>query len=268
MSTTGEDLVFHCSGCGRCCNSPPRATLAELLHHERRFIGCLTIGVASAQETAGTHGLRGGRRLRLGTRAWGYPSLGRCPALYDDGRCAVHDERKPAVCCAVPLDPALPDGLQPLVLTRRRAEAAFMGADCLRPGPAAVPWRPLLDGAMVVDPAYRASLVAARRSTEEDQRDWGDAVFALLAGELERQPGRLAQAAAGELTLPLTPVFAVLDGRGEASGRHRRYAEAQLALIEASVAEALRRRRTADRPHTEELRRFRAHYEGYLAATA
>ena len=40
-----ERVGFRCSACGRCCNSPPAMTLDELFHHERRFIGCLTVRI-------------------------------------------------------------------------------------------------------------------------------------------------------------------------------------------------------------------------------
>jgi hypothetical protein len=44
MAAPGTDTwSFHCSACGKCCNSPPPMSVPELFYHQRRFIGCLTV---------------------------------------------------------------------------------------------------------------------------------------------------------------------------------------------------------------------------------
>lgn len=281
-----ERYAFRCSACGKCCNSPPAMTLDELFHHERRFIGCLTVqeapaplpagarlgGVAIPEATAAewrqlhealcvTHA---GRPLRLATRAYDYPSLGRCPALQDDGACAIHHDRKPGMCQAVPLEPELPDGLQRIVLHRRTAEAAYFGAACLQTdGPEA---DALVAGERVVASAGRQALDRQRRQRMEEAQDWGRPLAARLAPALAAAlQGR--SLSAGHLTLSLVPVLALRSARSaQARRRCIDYARAQVELIDAGVDAALVRRDKADRAVTTELRRFAAQYRAFAAA--
>ncbi|REE22393.1 hypothetical protein B0G71_5603 [Paraburkholderia sp. BL27I4N3] len=149
---------FACTACGKCCNSPPAMALPELFRHRDRFIGCLAIGRAPRR--------RVGERLRVGqreavldeadiaafdsiadrllyrtgdifsimTQGYDYPSLARCPALADDGRCTLHLNDKPVTCEVVPLDPLVPDTLQHLLLAGRNQSAAYLGTDCIQEG--------------------------------------------------------------------------------------------------------------------------------------
>ncbi len=216
----------------------------------------------------------GGNRCRAAcgcgsARALGTP-LARPPALRDEGLCAVHDDRKPAMCRAVPLDPTLPDGLQRVVLTRRRAEAALIGTDCLRSGDADEWSKPLIEGDQIVDPACRGAAMRVRRDLGDVVQGWGRGVFAVLASELDRQHAIRAQLAAGKLTLRLSPVLVALEEeRAAERGRDRRHAEApiaQIALIDASIASAIQGRRPGDRVHANERHRLRARDGDDLAA--
>ena len=283
-----ERYGFRCSGCGKCCNSPPAMTLDELFHHERRFIGCLTlrqapeplragaridgveVSAATAGEARALHDAlgfpHGGRRWRVAARAYDYPSLGRCPALRDDGLCAIHDDRKPGQCDVVPLEPELPDGLQRIVLHRRASEAAYFGAACIEAE--AAPADALVDGERVVHPAYHEALARQRRRLVDEVEDWGHRLAAQLVPSLDAtRRGR--SLAAGHLTLSMLPVLGLLASRS--AGQSRRcadYARAQIELIEASIHAALRRGDRADRPVTQELRRFAQHYRGFVATAA
>ena len=276
---------FRCSACGKCCNSPPVMTLDELFHHERRFVGCLTLrqapepvragaridGVevppATAGEARALHEAlgfaHGGVRWRVASRAYDYPSLGRCPALRDDGLCGVHDDRKPGLCGVVPLEPELPDGLQRIVLHRRASEAAYFGAACIRAEGAETD--ALVVGERVVDAVYRQALARQRRRLVDEAEDWGHSLAAALVPVLGAAP-RGRSLAAGHLTLSLLPVLDVLSSRSaEQSRRCVRYARAQLELIDASIDRARARGHRADRPVTQELRRFAQHYRAFVA---
>lgn len=302
-AAAGSVVSFRCSACGKCCNTPPALTVPELFHHERLFVGCLSVrrlprhrlggrltagdavhelsaaDVEQADRLAGEllfeprlASQRGfgaqPPRFALATQGLDYPSLGACPARLADGRCGIHDDRKPGICGSVPLDPLQPDRLQHVVLLHRRAEAAYLGADCIaagrRDGHAA-----LTAGGEVVDVDYRGHLGRQRRALAAEKATWGDAVFALLERDLLADEAQARRAPAdGYLTLSLVPVLAVLATRSAACrARCARYATSQIALIDHKVGQALRRRREQDRAVTRELRAFSQAYERFVAAT-
>ncbi len=275
---------FHCSACGRCCNSPPQLTLAELFRHQNRFIGCLGLrrvrplrvgdnvaaggvslraGEADANDFTALAARQGyalpdGDFLMLATQGIDYPSLARCPARGDDQRCQIHAQR-PSTCAMVPLDAWTPDGLQQVVLADRRGGAGYIGADCIvsepRDGHAV-----LVDGPRVVDAGFAAALTRRRDDEAREKLVWGEAVFRLLAPELLGPAGGIAAVPrAGTRTLALVPALAVLAAASTPSRlRCLAFIDAQLALIQARTAEALARRRLEDRPTTQTLRGFAA----------
>ena len=242
-------MSFRCTACGRCCNSPPALTLAELFAHEGRFVGCLAVSRAPDGTPV------------FATQAHDYPSLGRCPALAEDGRCAIHDAGKPGMCRVVPLDPCRPEAAQPVLLRRRLAEAAWLQADCLVDGPRAGHAALVDDDGRIADPAYRADWQAQRAALADEGPAWRDELAAWLAPELARLP---PPAPGAWRALSLVPVLAVRARRSpQEAARGRRYAAAQAALIEANVARAIARRDARDRPFTAELRRFAAQYRAW-----
>ena len=245
-------MSLRCTACGRCCNSPPALTLAELFAHEALFVGCLAVSRAADGTPV------------FATQAHDYPSLARCPALADDGRCDIHETGKPGMCRVVPLDPRLPEAAQPVLLRRRFAEAAWMQADCLADG-AREGHAPLLDdGGRIADGGYRADWLAHRAALADEGPAWRDELAAWLAPELARMPLR---APGGWLALSLVPVLAVRARRSpEEAARGRRYAGAQATLIDVTVARAIARRDVRDRPFTAELRRFGDHYRAWAGA--
>ncbi|MDH6152183.1 MULTISPECIES: hypothetical protein [Paraburkholderia] len=133
-------------------------TLAELFRHRNRFIGCLAIGrvarrrsgerlrvgrheavldeadCAEFEALADTLLYRAGDTFSIVAQGFDYPSLARCPALADDGRCAIHLQGKPLTCEVVPLDPLVPDSLQHLVLAERGDSAVYVGSACIQEG--------------------------------------------------------------------------------------------------------------------------------------
>lgn len=107
----------------RCADDPPRA---EAANGERWRAGGREYAL-DAEDVAASDALSarlfhrtggaGSEWIALTLQGYDYPSLGRCAALTDDGRCSVHAD-KPSICSAVPLDPMLPDRLQSRVLPR------------------------------------------------------------------------------------------------------------------------------------------------------
>jgi Fe-S-cluster containining protein len=281
-TTDGDTIGFHCTACGKCCNSAPAMSMPELLRHRGRFIGSLAVGRVRSGAAAATEAAAelaalqdaifhrdgdrpGAGHVSLVTQAFDYPSLARCPALGADGGCGVHGPDKPAMCRVVPLDPYLSDSLQAGVLLERRASGPYLdaraGTSCIAaPGPDALaaPYRPLVMARRVAAPDYAADLARRRADLVDDKARWGNAVFRMLRGELARTP---AAHAGGYRVLPLVPVLAVLAAESPTMRAECvDYIDAQLALIETEVGAALARRRPEDRTATAELRGFAAAY--------
>ena len=284
-------ISFNCSACGKCCNSPPAMTLAELFQHAATFLGCLTIGkvkrlhagariaagdgfhVLDAPDAQALSALRTallydadplGRSeyvFSIGIQGLDYPSAQRCPALSDEGLCRIHDQGKPAMCSVVPLDPLLPDRLQHSVLRSRLASASFIGAQCLQEGEQPG-FAPLVRFDRVVDQAYEHDLSRRRDDLARERANWGNGVFALLKKELFDGRGDARQIPVdGYLSLPLAPVLAIVASADEASRlRCAAFIDSQLALIDAMIAAAMARKVSTDRATTAQLRTYAQAY--------
>jgi Fe-S-cluster containining protein len=233
---------FHCSACGKCCNSAPELSVPELFRHQGTFLGKLAVRRVSRFTPAGAVLPDAPSDWLLVTHGWTDERLGRCPALDAEGRCGLHGEQKPSTCLVVPLDPLVPDGAQARVLAERAREAAYFGAGCLRDGPRPG-FRPLVRRLRVVDPDMQAALARRRRELVLEKRHWGGAAFRLLEPQLFADPAALERIPPnGFLSLSIAPVVMVL---AEVSPRCRarclEYVEAQLELAtRAGVEEAVR----------------------------
>ncbi|CAB3753389.1 flagellin N-methylase [Burkholderia puraquae] len=283
-----DTYLLACNACGRCCNSAPTLSLRELFRHRHRFVGALTIRRVPKRRI-GERWRAGGREhaldaddvaafdalaerlfhrtggmgtewIALTLQGYDYPSLGRCAALADDGRCGVHAD-KPSICSAVPLDPTLPDRLQSRVLAARRDDAGWLGANCIvevenaqSSDVASFPV-PLVTAGQVAD---RAALDAYRDALVFERAVWRDAVFASLTDggqDVRHALSRLAPG--GYLTVSIVPVLlAVATVSVHCRALCISFVDAQLALIGANIEAALARRRADDRPATHELRGF------------
>ncbi|ASW02931.1 hypothetical protein CJU94_25330 [Paraburkholderia aromaticivorans] len=276
---------FACTGCGKCCNSPPTMSLPELFCHRGRFIGCLAIGrvprrrigdrvrawghetvldaadIAAFDSIAHTLLYRAGDTFSIMSQGYDYPSLARCPALAEDGRCAIHLSGKPLTCEVVPLDPLVPDQLQHLVLAGRNQSASYIGANCIQEGERTDATLMIAQGE-IKDANARDALARRRRELEREREVWGHAVFESLRKDLFESPAALARIAPGGfLTISIVPALLAVAGM---SAHCRQlclnYIDSQLALIDRSIAQALLRRRLEDRPVTQELRGFAQAY--------
>lgn len=239
-----DSWFFGCSACGKCCNSAPRLRVPELFHHQARFVGCL--------------GLRRlGFDVELFVHAFAFGSDDACPALLVDGRCAVHDDRKPSVCGIVPLDPSLPDPDQSGVLALRRRDARFWGADCIREQPAPG-FRELTRRLRVIDPEAQASLARYRREQADEDLYWVHATKRVFGPQLLNHPERVRSLPDdGVLTVSLAPVLSVLAQTSRACWeRARGFVRAQNLLMAQLIEGALSRRNLADRADTALLRRL------------
>ncbi|NKI70874.1 hypothetical protein GN109_15730 [Collimonas pratensis] len=289
-----NSYAFGCTACGKCCNSPPAMALPELFRHRDLFVGCLAISrtprrrsgerlrvgrvdhVLSASEAAACdtlgetllHGAgnRHGVFFNLVAQGYDYPSLARCPALQDDGLCAIHASGKPLQCAVVPLDPLLPDSLQHLALAGRSIGAAYIGAECIQAGERSGMATLVGDGE-IHDAAARDVIARRRWMLAQEHELWGRAVFASLRRELFDAQDVLGRIPAdGFLSISIAPALLAVAGVSERCRQlSLTYIDSQLALIEKTIAQALLRRRLDERPHTRELRGFS---ETYLRARA
>ena len=226
--------------------------MPELLHHQRTFIGCLSVQrvprpAPDAADSPAFDELAGRLWHRLPaaiaeddillvTQGFDAALTERCPALGHDARCSVHGDRKPAICQVVPLDALRPDRVQHLVLAERQAQAEHWGSDCIAPGlqPGfAVVTRRL----SVVDGGARAALAERRRDLADERRFWGNAVFRMLHAELFSSSERLARVPTGGfMTLSLAPVLMVLaDVSSRCRARCIAYLDAQAELIQRTL---------------------------------
>lgn len=277
---------YACSACGKCCNSPPAMSLPELFRHRNLFIGCIAIGrvprkrlheklrvgkheailddanIAAFDAIADTLLYRAGDTFSITAQGYDCPSLARCPALEDDGRCAIHFNGKPLTCEVVPLDPLVPDELQHLVLAGRNQSAVYLGADCIQEGERGD--TPLLVAQGRIEDANAREVLARRRASLAAEREvWGQAVFESLRKDLFDSPVALSRIPAGGfLTISIVPALLAVAG---VSARCREwcldYIDKQLVLIDRCITQALLRRRLDERPVTRELRGFASAYQ-------
>jgi len=257
-------------------------SLPELLHHQDRFVGSLSLrrvqrlkpgDTLSAGPTRHTlsaddaHALAAlartfyfelggtGYDLSIQTQALDYPSLKRCPALGDDQRCAIHADRKPAVCSMVPFDALFPDRLQAAVLASRD-----LGEDCIKAG-LAPDSEVVFRGLEIQSADYRSAVDQRRRDLLADKDYFGHAVFAMLKPALLAEPGQLQRIPVeGFFTMSLIPALVVFAGVSEpCRTRILAYVDSQLALIDGKILKAGQRRDPEDFAITREL-------SGYLSA--
>ncbi|MFL9909556.1 hypothetical protein [Paraburkholderia sp. RL17-337-BIB-A] len=284
---------YACSACGKCCNSPPAMSLPELFRHRDLFIGCIAIGrvprkrlheklrvgeheailddtdIVAFEAIADTLLYRAGDTFSITAQGYDYPSLARCPALEDDGRCAIHFNGKPVTCEVVPLDPLVPDALQHLVLAGRNQSAIYLGADCIQEGKRGDTTLLVAEG-RIEDANARDALARRRASLAAEREVWGKAVFESLRKDLFDSPAALSRIPAGGfLTISIVPALLAVAGL---SARCRElcldYIDNQLGLIDRCIAQALLRRRLDDRPVTQELRGFASAYQRAKAILA
>jgi Fe-S-cluster containining protein len=286
VSPVAGDIGFSCNACGKCCNSPPLMSIGELLHHEDRFIGALSLrGVPSLRagdiyagyvlsdtDAAAFDRLAERQlfslpreqryRLALMTQAVDYETSARCPALAEDNRCGVYNDRKPAVCDMVPFDALYPDELQHLVLNGRRYDEA-----CIVQGPVPDNYATVVLNRRVNDDGYREALQLRRNDLAWEKQLWGDALFASLNAEFLANPAALRQFGEQNSAViwPLAPVLAIIAAYSDAAReRCLHYAERQLILLEQQIQRAIARKVPADKPMTALLRSFVQQYSAFI----
>jgi uncharacterized protein len=258
-------------------------SLPELFRHQHLFVGSLSIrrvkrllpgeqlGAELVDETACAAGSELAARLMhpggpssrprydflLATQGFDYPSLNRCPALQEDQRCAIHHDHKPVTCSVVPLEALVADQLQHLVLAGRGLAGEDHGTGCIVAGER-VGFTPLTRNSEVTDTELALALAQRRDDLAADKRWWGDAVFGMLHRELFADPAAVNRIPFdGFLSIAPAPILMVLaDASMRCRERCIEYLDAQVALIEEKIRQALDRKKSADRAVTQQLRAF------------
>lgn len=283
MNAGIDKVSFHCSACGKCCNSAPLMSVSELFHHERLFVGCLALRRVKLHRAGDTllagdtqyqlqpedaqllDDLYGSQLFKVGssnylsimTQAMDFESLNRCPALNDNHGCNIHDDRKPAVCSMVPFDSLYPDSLQNIVLLNRRFDE-----NCIVSGqPDGYPL--VFANHQIPDHSFRAALQKRRDDLIFEKQLWGNAVFQTVHKELFSNNLQAAKIPAddGALLLSIIPVLQVLANLSESLRlRCLRYIDSQIGLLDDKIAQAIARKSAADKPTTRSFRSFKEHY--------
>ena len=241
--------------------------MEEVFRYRDTFITCLAVFWLHARgQTSRTalfdkigfraQGPGGATHLAILPQGYAYESETSCPALDDDGACSLQYAGKPLQCRAVPLDPLVPDAEQAAVLSERMADAAFVGAACLRADDGGTP---LMRGGSIAA-AEAAGLQARRAQMEADRSLWGLSVFDMMRRELGAVP------LFGYAALSVVP--AVLEIARKTAGRSEcvNFLEAQMALITRAADAARARRNPADRAMTRRLLAWHDTYRDALAA--
>lgn len=257
-------------------------SLPELFHHETLFVGVLGIRRMArlrklqASDTnrslpAGEGGLERlaeallfslegamdpGYDFALNTQALDYDSLGKCPALADDQRCSIHENRKPSVCSMVPFDALYPNRMQDSVLLSRQ-----LGEECIVAG-YREGYDVIFENSRITDAEYKKAIEKRRQDLIMDKEVWGKEVFSMFGPELFKHPlHRERIPFDGYLSIPLTPVLMVLASYSEHTrSRCAQYIRCQITLIDKKIGQALERKNNQDKPITKELRGIRAAY--------
>lgn len=260
-------FAFECTACGACCNSTPQLSLPELFRYQDRFFGCLALratripdngrgGAARPFAARFLHAVPSERGLcaAIAGQAFGFPSKNRCSALLADGKCGLHDAGKPLVCRVVPFDSLRPDRHQDDVLSERRVEAGFLGADCITRAPATSP-HAVTAGPRLLDASVARDLERHRDAMDQDKRHWGSRVFAFLSGENGVPWHRLPD---GDwVEIGLTPALAAVAELSPACRvRTLQYIDAQLVLGATLVRDAVARKSLLDLDATQRLRAY------------
>jgi Fe-S-cluster containining protein len=270
-----DTVSFKCTACGKCCNWPPLMSLPELFHHESLFVGCLGLRrvqrvrpgqemaageqrvVLSSDDAREMNTLAGGLLYSPGggnydiaitSQATDYELLHRCPALLDDHRCSIHEDRKPTICSMVPIDALYPDRLQHAVVLSRQFEQG-----CIVRGRKAGSDVVVEDG-QVPATEYKAALNRRRREMAHDRKAFGEPVFEMLRQDLFAHPREAERIPFdGHSTLTLIPALLVIAGVSATyRARCAQYVDAQLTLIQTKIQAALDRKYAADKPMTRE----------------
>lgn len=281
---TGK-VSFHCSACGKCCNSAPLMTVSELFYHETLFVGCLALrrikqhrvgDIFMAGNTSHSlskadvqllEDVSEAQLFKVGpadshfvsimSQAMDYEALNRCPALNDAQGCSIHDNRKPTVCAMVPFDSSYPDSMQNIVLMGRQFDE-----NCIAVGQPEG-FHPVVADRKVVDQQFRENLQKRRNDLCWEKQLWGNAVFQSLRRELFYNPAQAAKIPAGNgaLLLSIIPVLQALAIVSERTrGRCLRYVDNQIRLLDDKISQAVSRKSAADKQTTREFRSFKERY--------
>ena len=196
-SAPQTEWSHRCSACGKCCNSPPQLSVPELFHHQRTFIGCLSVRRVGRRDYGGDDLYAGDARprRRAGESLPGSPMTTVARSTTTASRFRV--SRRAARCARG--RPFAARGAR----RARGVEAAYLGADCIARG-SREGYAPFVQRLRVVDEGALAALTDRRRALAIEKRFWGQCgfsraqarAFCPARGPREHPGGRVPFAAA------------------------------------------------------------------------
>lgn len=272
------EIRFGCTGCGKCCNTPPMMTLREMLRLYEEFPFRLAIvgtggdinGVGSAmvrrqmahmRDTLGSLKVDtpdgGSFVMRLVPMPIGTPSSRQCEKLNTDGTCSIYD-RRPVMCRTVPFDYMLPEVDQEFAFGRSKKEMESGKFECDTGPEAPVVWR---DGAFLDNTEIGKSYATG---VEISAAESGASLVlkAIMDGSLGLDPYDIINEilAGGITSIPSAMVVSMMLERPEAFGLSgdmptlTQFLTAQINLCDRLIKENLKRKDARDREATGLLR--------------
>jgi Fe-S-cluster containining protein len=262
-ATPPRRLHFACTGCGKCCDSPPGLGIRESFSYAEDFILAASIAFSPVPAEAFDLGLPTLRDARSGTtvqmlavcRPLDRPGAPKCPALLDDGRCGIYEHR-PLQCRVVPFDWQLAPGYvsRAPLWTEETGRPRDFRCDWSEAAPLAV------DEKGVAEPGYADAYDKAREEARASK-----SALSLLPRDLVEQAWTAYRDRGALVSLNYMPMIAWgLAERLLDAPTAQRLVEAQVARIDAQVAAAVRRKDPAERATTALLRDFRGVYGAAL----
>lgn len=286
-TTQAPALHFACNQCGKCCNSGPSLSLAELFTYSRDFIiGLRFQGQHIAHDGAGLTLIKRDRIsefkehlrrfspvvstlthetfINIFPVVAGYSTVegNHCEALQSDKRCAL-EANKPAMCRAAPFDPVVPQSLQGPIAQRLKEfgcvrTESFEGS------------RPLYAEEKIVDTTFLKGYDERLQGLIDD-----DYLVSMITQSMREDLPFLpslealqqAVEAGSWIETSLAPVlFVIAFSRKDYIPVMANLIEEQMLLIERSIAEALYRKNKNERARTQLLRGYLDDYRTVLYA--
>ncbi len=291
---TETAFAFTCTACGDCCRSGgPALSIDEVFKYQEIFITGLRWDCKAVPKNKHVFNLMGEPasalnldkhfatfcpasftdkndtlHIHIYPMATGFYHARPCPALNTDvGTCTLHDD-KPTMCRAVPFDTAFPEDYQTVVL-RDFAKAH----DCMSKTTAAAAANVIYRNGKITDAGCKADYDRRLAVMQKDQPIIGPLCYFVKPREegsashiapTHEELLQCANTGAWLETSMLGLLFVLLNSRDITLQKAESYLHSQIRLIEASIADALERRRSNERERVTILRQYLKFYRPLL----
>jgi len=285
---TETAFAFTCTQCGDCCrHGGPALCIDEVFKYQDIFItglrwGCQAVpkkhvftfkGEPAAAQKMRNHfatfcpasfdDKADSVHVHIYPMVSGYYTERPCPALNtEEGTCNLHHD-KPTMCRSVPFDPALPEDMQGIVLRD-------FGHDCMTKTPAPdAAANVIYRNGQIADSSCKADYERRLAVMQKDQPTIGPLCYFVDNEQSPLAPtkAQLLNCANSGSWIEMSMfglLIVLLNSRKISPQIAESYLHSQIRLIEASIADALERRRHNERERTALMREYLAAYRNLL----